>query len=392
MCLSAYRAKAGSVGPAVLAALLVGSLGAEAHAQRLRTSTPTGGSFGGITNVGKIANTSVSRNFAPMTPGAGAESQPPMTAPNAGLTGFGIGRRGRAGLDLVATTSAQRRSTELRNLWHRGLSPFGAARYFQSPPNYRAIGAPDATGYRALQARLLLSPHDLLRTTAFTAPAYNAGITLGRIHDPLSMRDNTSEVRISSDMVSPVKRHSQADLMESRLASMRKRILQEGWAWFQKADYQRAYASFKNAERLDRTDPEPRAGMFFCCLAGRKHLQTTQTASRIIAWDANAGIFEADYRLEELCAPPDEEDPKVRLEKGHERVVKNLNALLRFAGEKPPPRRLAAVAYALWHSGYKSEAIRAARALQARAPGSAYDRFARRMIEASERENAGRPG
>jgi hypothetical protein len=286
---------------------------------------------------------------------------------------------------LVTQKPAVHRAVQLPNTWRRTLAPSGAARYFTGAPNFDKLRG-GLRGAEAMNAGLLLDPQRLLDTTAFAAPAYHAGISAGGVRDPLSRQEQLAGERPAVEAPEPIERRSQADLMENRLSALRKRVLNEGWAWFQRGEYKRARASFKNAEMLDRKDPEPRAGILFTHLSEAAFMQVVTSAARIMAWDARAPVFDADYRIAERYAPPDVEDPELRRDLGRERLKQHLEVFRRFYGDhKSQPGVQAAAAYLLWQTGGKDEAVLLARRLSQADPHGAYAQFALRMLEANER-------
>lgn len=370
-----------------LAVLVVGAFCAEAYGQQLRINSQVSKGYAGVGEPGRVGNTFIRQHFGDTTPGASAWSQPAgtLSAPTPLVTGFGR-RPGR--LDLVSRNPAVARAVQLPTTWRRTLSPSGAARYFTAAPDFGQYFGGQPTP-RALNAQLLLDPQRLLSTTAFAAPAYYAGISTGGIRDPLSRQEQIAAEEFSGTAPVGTERHSQAELMGSRLVALRKQGLNEAWDWFQKGEYARAHASFRTAEILDRQDPEPRVGIFFCHLSEQAFMQVLASTARIMAWDANTPVFDADYRLPERYAPPEEQDAGKRRELGEQRLETSLEGLKAFYLEHQGELGVqVAAAYALWHGGHKSEAALLARSVAQGDAQGPYGRFATKLIKAYEKQTA----
>ena len=334
-----------------VAAVAITLLDSQAYAQRLRISQPANGNFGGILNTAVVGNTRVSQNFRGLSQ-PGSTRQPPSVLNSSTLTTFS-GRRRGAGLDLVGQSAARARARRLNSTWLQTLSQGGAARYFRgSAPDYRLANT-ESNYAGARTARMLLSPRELLRTTAFAAPAHGAGVTSAYLQDPFWAQEGTQEALFSAGRFSESSEYSHADLMESRLAAVQKRLVKEGWQWYQRRDFQRAWASFSSADMLEGRDPEPRAGLFFCCLAEGKHYQAYRRMSDIFKRDADRNVFEDDYRLLERSEPPEEEDPARRGRIARGRLDAQLRQFMVFSqprdGQSMSPAVLSTLTFAFWH-------------------------------------------
>lgn len=363
----------------------------DALGQRLRVASPVGGfgGFGGITNIGRIANTGVSQNFQSTAPGVGA---PPGRIGPQGVpqSPFYRGQTARRSTDLITRSPAFSRAKSVNRSWRNMLGSSGAARYFGAAPIYQAGGMRRAGGSGALNGRLLLDPQEVLATTSFASAARTRGITSGGVRDILSLQDDSSSPRYSSLSRLIRDAPSQSSLMESRLSSMRIRYIAEGWDWFQRGEYQRARSSFKNAELLDRSPPEPRVGVFFCCVAEGKFYLTVHSMGRLMRWDGRrTEMFDTDYKLRLRSQPLDVPDARMREKVASARISRQINALMRFANDNQTEGiAYAALTFGLWHTGYFSEATQAAKTLQEMDPDGTYGQFGTNVLEALDRRMA----
>ena len=235
-----WRRQRSWIGAYGVAAVALTILASQAYAQRLRVAQPTG-SIGSVLNTARVGNTRVSQNFRGLSQ-PGSTRQPPSVLNSSTLTTFS-GRRRGAGLDLVGQSAARARASRLNSTWLQTLSQGGAARYFRgSAPDYRLANTEsNYTGART--ARMLLSPRELLRTTAFAAPAYGAGVTSAYLQDPFWAQEGAQEALFSAGRFSESSEYSHADLMESRLAAVQKRYC--------------GSATHKPARRRSRFRPSP---------------------------------------------------------------------------------------------------------------------------------------
>lgn len=388
---------------ALLNALLVVLIvpGGEAYAQRLRVGYEAPRGLGGP-SVGKIANTAVSRSFNTGNPGASAFSRPRGTFPTATpvilnpYAGVGRGRPGK--LDLVDRPPAQARAQTLPNRWRRDLSLSGAARYFAIPPQYGQYRAGVPTG-GARVVEQLFDAEKLARSTAFTTPVRYSRAAVGGARDPLSHATNSlgSELaRLDSAEVEPLdspNRRAQSEVMNDRLVAMRTRAMAEAWSRFRKGDYQRARSSFESAEMLDRDDPEPRSGIFFCYVAEGSYLQALQAMNRVVTWDVRRGVFDLDLRLEERFQSDAIEDPVERRQAAERRLSAAMEGFKAFFDKyrTQGPVQVAA-SYALWHTGNRQEALLLADIIRKNDPNGPYGNFANRMLEADNGAEIARGG
>jgi hypothetical protein len=351
---------------------------------RLRVGYQAGRGFGGIGRVGIVNNTAVSRFYRDTGQGVGVGGRPATSQYLAPQGSQLVGRRVLHGQDLLALTPAQSRAYRLERGWQRTLAPTGAGRYFADPPKLPGVGAGRVGGNPS--GRLLLSPHELARSMAFAAPATSMGIGVGGVRDPVSAQQvGETEAPYSLEPVPESGQFSQADLMASRLSAARERSLEDAWSWFQRGEYYRARSCFENAEMLDRTAAEPRAGVFFCLVAERKYMQALHAAGRIYRLNSGPDLFDVDYRLPERYEPLDIEDPVKRRAAGRTRMVQHLQGLINFAGTDPASVALAAEAFALWHSDHEQEALKAAQVLMERDPDGSYGKLGERVFEAAAR-------
>lgn len=360
----------------------------DAHGQQLRINSPVGGSFGGITSVGRIANTGVSRSFG-TAPGVGA--RPGRIGPQGvPQSPFYRGKTAQRSVDLIVRSPAWTRANAFKRSWRNMLGPSGAARYFGAAPVFQTSGLGAATWPSALNGRLLLDPRQVLATTSFASAARARGITSGGVRDILSLQDDSSSPRYSSMNRLIRDAPSQSSLMKSRLTSMRTRYIAEAWDWFQRGEYQRANSSFQNAELLDRSSPEPRVGVFFCCVAEGKFYLTVHSMGRLIRWDGRrTEMLDTDYKLRQRYQPLDVPDAQMREKVASARISQQLNALMRFADDNPTEGiAYAALTFGLWHTGYFSEAVQTAKTLQKIDPDGAYGQFGTNVLEALARKMA----
>jgi hypothetical protein len=118
-------------------------------------------------------------------------------------------------------------------------------------------------------------------------------------------------------------------------------------------------------------------------------MQVVTSAARIMAWDAKAPVFDADYGIVERYTPPDVEDAELRREVGRGQLKQHLEEFRTFYSDhQGEPGVQAAAAYLLWHTGGKDEAVLLARRLSQIDPHGAYAPFALRLLEANARRLA----
>ncbi|MCH7814288.1 MAG: YihY/virulence factor BrkB family protein, partial [Planctomycetes bacterium] len=225
-----------------------------AQGQRLRVGNPANGYFGGIIEVGRIANTSVAQRFTP------APYQPAGVA--TGRTPAGRAIRGLTFQGRMAGTSGPVRNPytssilkDVRTGWLQQLAPGGAARFFD-PRVYtpgrrqrRRIGAQPV-------GQLIFEPERLLMAMGGLAPAFSGSFSYGGPRDRLSEKDRMDLPRFTISQPPPAEYRSQADLLELRLVGMRTETLEKAWSYFGAGDYLRARSAFQSAEMLDRDDPQ----------------------------------------------------------------------------------------------------------------------------------------
>lgn len=375
---------------AVAGAVLLGVCSADALAQNMRVRTHGSRSYSGISQVGMVGNTSVARNFGQTTPGSTSRNR--STGSSYGQQSKGLGgRRVNPGRNPLLSSPAQSWANQRKNEWRHALAPSGAARYLRQPPDFRYFQDANA-GPGGQQAHRLLNAAKLVETTAFVAPARLGGFSSGVIHDALSLADDTGQVRYSARPVVGPGKHTQAELMTSRLAALQKQSLADGWTWFQKGEYLRARSCFENAEMLKRRDAEPRAGVFFCMVAERKYMQALHLAARIYRLDAGPNLFGADYRLAERYEPLDVEDPEERRAIGKQRLLQDVRSFVKFSGENPSLVILAAQIFHLWHGDQRAEAVQAARILLKEDPTGPYGRLGAGVLEADRKRREAASG
>ena len=301
---------------------------------------------------------------------------------------MGVGR------DLVGAGRGRSIRRQVQTNWLRRLAPSGAARYFHRDFFQSHFSTP-APGATFTGQSLLLAPQKLLDETGFWAPAQYGSMAQGGVRDRLSERDRTQSPRYARPTLPLEGRHSQADLMESRLGAMRKRLLDRAWAHFEEGAYLQARSAFRSAEMLDREDPEPRAGAFFCAVAERKYAQAVHEIGRICERDTDADLFGVDYRLPERYV-------------SEERLHENLRHLLQAvqnsrakavdsAGGRKNTLAAAeaALGYAMWHSSGETarlEALHSARILKELDPNGngPFSRFGELLTEAWDGQAAGK--
>lgn len=382
-----FKPKAGLSAPVIIAAAFFATICVQdTYGQRLRVSLPSDGGFGGITNIGKIANTTVSNNFNNIAPGFGA-NQRPLGTRNVPESAFfqnrGLVRR----VDLISANPVLGRARQAGRIWQQMLGPGGVARYFAAPPQYVANNVGGTISARGLNGIMLLDPQMLVRSTSFAAAAQVRGITSGGVRDILSLHDDSNTPRYSVESRLIREAPSQSALMESRLKSMRKRYMTEAWDWFQRGEYQRARSVFKSAEILDRTPPEPRIGVFFCCVAEGKYYQTTVSMGRLMRWDGRkTELFDTDFDIRTKYEVLDEPEPLIRAREASTLISRQINGLMRFANDNQSEGiAYAALCFGLWQAEYYGEAAQAARSLQEIDPNGPYARFGLDVLEALER-------
>jgi hypothetical protein len=157
---------------------------------------------------------------------------------------------------------------------------------------------------------------------------------------------------------------------------MRERILKEAWQWFSKEDFPRARSAFQSAEMLDRSDPEPRAGMFFCSVAQERYAQAVHNFNRISSWDLSRqeDPFGVDFDLPARYSSA-------------RRMRSDIRKFVDFAD----PRRkrhtglYGALCYFLWQTENQGQAVRAAQNLVQTDPTGPAGNFGRMVLEAAER-------
>ena len=361
-------------------------------AQNLRVKTHDSRGYSGISQVGKVGNTSVSRYFGQGTSGSTSRSRPPSSFYGQQSTGAGGGRV-KPGRDLLISSPARTRANQREKQWRGNLAPSGAARYLRQPADFRYFQYTDA-GPGARQAHSLLNAAELMETTAFVAPARLGGFSGAVLHDALSLEDDTGQVRYSARPVIGPGEHTQAELMTSRLTALQKQSVADGWTWFQKGEYLRARSCFENAEMLNRRDAEPRAGVFFCMIAEGKYVQALHVAARIYRLDGGSDLFDVDYRLLDRYEPLGVEDPEVRRTMAKEQLLADVRRFVAFSGEEFSPTILAAQILHLWHGGQRTEAVQAARILLEQDPTGPYGRVGASLLKADQRRQealSGRP-
>lgn len=366
---------AGIVG--VLGGAILTCFSSKSYGQALRVSQPTANTLDSVTNIGRIGNTAVSQGFSRRSQvGAYRGSLPPRQSAQQ-LLGASqrfstFGRRSGTPRDLLGLNRASRiqRSTETN--WRKRLARSGAARYMRQPPRYQSSVARlvDPT-----VADLLLQPQALLQTTAFLGPMSGLGSPTGGIRDAVSAKDQAGVSPYTLQSLSPQKERTQSELMASRLELMRERILKEAWQWFKKEDFRRARSAFQSAEMLDRTDPEPRAGMFFCSVAQERYSQAMHNFNRIVGRDLRRqeDPFAADFEL------------PVRYSSAR-RMRSDIRRFVDFTEARQDSTGLyGALCYFLWHTETRDQAVRAAQKLVQIDPTGSAGYFGRLVLEAAER-------
>jgi hypothetical protein len=252
--------------------------------------------------------------------------------------------------------------------WHRRIAPAGAARYFRDPPRYRPARPNLADPYGNVNE--LLQAEDLLNTTAFLGPVYHLGLQRTGVQDGLSAREEPETMPYQARRGTANAIHSQADLMESRLKLERERVLREAWEWFGQKEYDRSRTAFESAEVLDRSDSEPRAGVFFCSIAEQRYIQAAYNFSRLVRWSGEGNLFRSDYRLADRY----ESLAQLRAD---------IRAFAEFAASQGNhPDVLVQMCYLLWHTGNRSDAAAGARHLIQRDPTGPVGTLGRQLTEA----------
>jgi len=402
---AASRRRAVVLSAVVALALGASDARAQRSSQRTRAFSPSSGNyggFGGITNVGRIGNTAVTRGF-----GYGGQGPPPPPSAGAGgLSSAGVPqtfrRRMPIGTDLVYQDRLTRMQSRVNTVWQQRIAPAGASRYFRQDYFRGRFGRGGQLGPMS-RSYLLFAPQKLLAETSFIGPVYNEGMGLGGPRDALSLRENPLTPDFMPTTPATESRYSQADLMASRLEAKHRQRIKQAWDYFQEGSYQQARAAFASAEMLDRHDPEPRAGLFFCTFAQQQFYQAVHAAGRVFRHrDPDENPFLADYKLEQRYYQP--KDPRTGRETN--RLDDDLRRLVRFAegrrqeseaaegqayAEDPSARReelagtAAAVGFAMWHGGDESdrrEALRYARMVDKIDPGGALSGIAELMSAA----------
>lgn len=347
------------------------------------------GGFGGVTSVDRFRRgLNAAEFFAPQARHQAALA-PPRRGPQ--LT---FDRRMGVGRDLVGAARGPSIRRQVQTNWLRRLAPSGAARYFRRGFFQSHFSSP-TPGARFTGQSLLLAPQKLLDETGFWAPAQYGGMARGGVRDRLSERDQTQSPRYAGPTAPPEERRSQADLMASRLGTMRKGLLDQAWAHFEDGAYLRARSAFQSAEMLDREDPEPRAGAFFCAVAEGKYAQAVHEIRRICGRDTDADLFGVNYRLRERYVSEErlQQDLRALL---HAVEISRAKADVSTGGQKGAPAAVeAALGYAMWHGGGEAarlEARHSARILKDLDPDRAgpFGRFGELLTEAWDGQTAGK--
>lgn len=395
-----------------------------AQGQRTRAVVPSAGSyggFGGIRAVGRVGNTSVNQYFGGRRRvGAPAGVGAVPMAGNRVPTTFRRWQPGARDLLEAERTAVIRRAVQVD--WLRRLAPGGAARYF-GRDFFQARFGPRSAGGRPIAQQMLLEPQRLLNELAFYRPAVRGSVSRGGVRDRLSRRDNAEQPRHTGEVSPAEARHTQADLMASRLDAMRGRLMDQAWSWFEAGEYQRARSAFQSAEMLDHDDPEPRAGALFCLITQGKYSEAAHEMGRIYRRDADRDLFAVDYRVR-AWDPTDTDEqgnairddrgwPSMKLDRDLRNLARHVEARLAAlqrrlaalrrvpdAAGSDNPRQdrekvaalVAALSYALWHNDVglsRLEAQQFANRLKGLDPGGPFGGLGELMAQAERAETTG---
>lgn len=367
----------------VLGAVLLTPFPTRTYGQSLRVSRPSSTTLNSVTNIGQVGKTTVSSNFSRglgFTAGRGTlppqQSGQQLLGTGRRFSTFGRPQRGRR--DLVGSGRAGEIRSSVRTNWRKRLATAGAARYMRQPPRFGLGGSPRVD--RAVSS-VLLEPQTLLNTTAFLGPVSGLGLPSGGIRDGMSASDQAGARPYTLLSLSAERQYSQSELMSSRLELLRERTLKEAWQWFKLEDFHQARAAFQSAEMLDRSDPETRAGIFFCSVAEERYSQALQNFNRIMRWDMRGArnSFDVDLRLAERYS-------SIRRMRADVRKLTEYNRR-----QKERTSLYGALCYALWHSGSQSEAVRGAQNLVKTDPTGPAGRLGRVILEAAKKHGVAAP-
>ena len=381
MYLRKRRGYRGATAAVSLAGVLVALFASEGYGQSLRVNQPSASGLGGVANVGQIGNTGVARHFGQNAPFTVPRGATPLRQNAQQLMGmsrqysmFRQRRGGSTGLSLLSAGIYNQQSVSTS--WHKRLATGGAARYVRQPPRLGAAGAGGAPGVDRALSNLILQPQALLQTTAFLGPMSGLTLPIGGVRDAMSAIDQTTSAPYAMQSPSPETRHTQSELMASRLEVLRQRALKDAWKWFKADDFERARSAFESAEMLDRSDPEPRAGAFFCLVADRRYAQAQQNFNRIIRYDMgkDRNPFKLDFGLAQRYSTP-------------RRMRLDVREFMDFNDAQENPVGLyGALCYLLWHADLREEALRGAQHLIQNDSGGQAGWFGRMILAAAKEE------
>jgi tetratricopeptide (TPR) repeat protein len=160
--------------------------------------------------------------------------------------------------------------------------------------------------------------------------------------------------------------------MATRLVMMRERALKEAWQWFSQAEYGRARSSFQSVEMLDRSDPEPRLGMFLCSVADERYAQAAENFKQIMRRDMDPSREPfRDYNVAARYVSPR------RMRADTRDFLEYYNAHTDELG------MYVALCYYLWHTDAREEALRGAQQIIKTDPTGPGGRFGRLMLQAA---------
>lgn len=230
------------------------------------------------------------------------------------------------------------------------------ARRASSPLNRRGLMNINQNGTSTTQINSFLArPNALLRGSSFTAPVrrLSLGTTAAtRMYMPTQaeMDRAVQEIQQSGALEQPDR---YADFMWGQIVAQRRRLLEDGWAYFKDRDYLRARSAFEGAEMIDSRAPAPRFGQIIVDVTVEHYRRAMTQLARSVNYDSKRppdveGLFEYNVSLRRAFGSEDD-------------LRDVIFKLRRFAQQNldiPPVQAL--YAYVLWYSRYHDAMIEAA--------------------------------
>jgi hypothetical protein len=228
----------------------------------------------------------------------------------------------------------------------------------------------------------------LAEQMSFTAPVDWSTVPNARMRDGLSSSVPIDLPRYDGQ---GVKHRTMSDVLASQRDSSKEESMTKAWEWFAKREFARARAGFRNAEIVDKADPETRVGQFFCSLADGKFSMAGHDVTRIIALDLEKDMFIRDFGIAERFAGMDKDEETgglapVTLEG---RIDEFSHVLQNSDFDNA---MLAALTFAFWHSEssiLRLEALQTAELLRRQDTAGEYGRVCDLLQQAYEQQSAG---